>query len=85
MASWPLGKPHENRAAMDPATRDGVLDDPNTSETIANLANRMVTGWLGGFGAALSAERLRRYDLDRLEDDRVLARAFATGGRPILD
>lgn len=75
----------ENRAAMDPATRDGVLDDPNTSETIANLANRVVTGWLGGFGAALGAERLHRYDLDRIEDDRVLMRAFATNGRPSLE
>jgi uncharacterized protein (DUF362 family) len=72
----------ENRAAMDPGKRDGVFDDPNTSETIANLANRVVTGWLGGFGAAFRAERLQRYDLDRIEDDRVLARAFATSGRP---
>ncbi len=29
--------------------------------------------------------KLRRYDLDRIEDDRVLARAFATGGRPTLE
>jgi uncharacterized protein (DUF362 family) len=75
----------ENRAAMAPAERDGFVDDPNTSETIVNLANRMITHWLGGFGAALRAERLRRYDLNRLEDDRVLLRAFATTGRPGLD
>jgi uncharacterized protein (DUF362 family) len=75
----------ENRAAMAPAERDGFVDDPNTSETIVNLANRMITRWLGGFGEALRAERLQRYDLNRLEDDRVLMRAFATTGRPGLD
>ncbi len=75
----------ENRAAMVPSERDGLLDDPNTSETIVNLANRMITNWLGGFGEALRAERLRRFDLSRLEDDRVLMRAFATTGRPGLD
>jgi uncharacterized protein (DUF362 family) len=75
----------ENRAAMDPTERDGVFDDPNTSQTIVNLANRLITRWLGGFGEARRAERLRRYDLNRLEDDRVLMRAFATTGRPGLD
>ncbi|MCP5055329.1 MAG: DUF362 domain-containing protein [bacterium] len=75
----------ENRAAMDPATRDGVFDDPNSSELYANLANRMVTTWLGGIGEAFRMERLRRHDLNRIEDDRVLARAFATGGRPTLE
>ncbi len=75
----------ENRAVMTPAERDGPFDDPNTSETIVNLANRMITRWLGGFGEALRAERLRPYDLSRLEDDRVLMRAFATTGRPGLE
>jgi len=75
----------ENRASMDPAERDGFLDDPNTSETLVNLVNRMITRWLGGFGEAFRAERLRRYDLNRLEDDRVLMRAFAATGRPGLD
>ncbi|MCP3982951.1 MAG: DUF362 domain-containing protein [bacterium] len=75
----------EHRAAMDPSQRDGAFDDPNSSATMANLANRMVVGWLGGFGAALGAERLRPHDLERIEDDRVLARAFATGGRPTLE
>jgi uncharacterized protein (DUF362 family) len=75
----------ENRAAMAPAEREGFVDDPNTSETLVNLANRMITHWLGGFGEALRAERLRRYDLNRLEDDRVLMRAFATSGRPGLE
>jgi uncharacterized protein (DUF362 family) len=75
----------ENRAAMVPAERDGVIDDPNTSEMLVNIANRMITRWLGGFGEALRTERLKRYDLDKLEDDRVLMRAFATTGRPGLD
>jgi hypothetical protein len=75
----------ENRATMAPAERDGFIDDPNTSETIVNLANRLITRWLGGFGEAFRAERLHRYDLNRIEDDRVLMRAFATTGRPGLD
>ena len=75
----------ENRAAMDPAQREGMLDDPNTSETFVNIANRVVNLWLGGVGAAFGAERLRRYDIERIEDDRVLLRAFATGGRPVLE
>ena len=80
-----LGWLLENRAGMRPAERDGLLDDPNTSETIVNLVNRMITRWLGGFGEAFRAERLRRYDLNRIEDDRVLVRAFTTGGRPGLE
>jgi uncharacterized protein (DUF362 family) len=80
-----LGWLIENRSTMNPATRDGVLDDPNTSEMLVNMTNRMITSWLGGFGEAFRAERLRRYDLNRLEDDRVLARAWATHGRPGLD
>ncbi len=74
----------ENRAAMDPSERDGPIDDPNTSTTIANFANRIVTAMLGGLRQALRAERLRRYDLNRIDDDRVIRRAFATGGRPTL-
>ena len=46
----------------------------------------MVTVWLGGFGQALRAERLKRYDLNHIADDRVLQRAFrAFGGIPQLE
>lgn len=66
---------------------EGVLNDPNQSETIVNLMNRVVTLWLGGgLGGALSAETLERYDLDSVWSDRVLRAAFRIkGGVPSLD
>jgi len=80
--SWLL----ENRAALPRAQREGPIDDPNTSQAVVNVANRVVTGMLGGFGAALSAERLERYDLDTLWDDRILRRAFDVfGGVPRIE
>jgi len=80
--SWLL----ENRAALPRAQREGPIDDPNTSQALVNLANRAVTGMLGGIGAALSAERLERYDLDTVWDDRILSRAFEVfGGVPRVE
>src|SRR6185369_15613865 len=70
----------EGRRATPPGKREGLLDDPNGSTTFVNMANRVVTAWLGGLGEAMRMERLTRYDLDSVWDDRVLARAFATGG-----
>ncbi|MEW6271115.1 MAG: DUF362 domain-containing protein [Thermodesulfobacteriota bacterium] len=70
----------EGRAATPESERTGLLDDPNQSGTFVNLANRIVTTWLGGLGEALRAERLERYDLATIWDDRVLARAFQTAG-----
>jgi len=76
----------ENRAAMPAHERDGMIDDPNTSSAFVNVANHVVAGWLGGFGAALKTEWLTRYDLDRVWDDRVLHRAFEVfGGVPRID
>jgi hypothetical protein len=75
----------EGRAATPAARRDGLLDDPNQSGTFVNLANRVVTAWLGGLGEALRMEPLERYDLARVWDDRVLGRAFATGGVPQVE
>lgn len=68
----------EGRAATPEPERTGLLDDPNQSGTFVNFANRIVTTWLGGLGEALRAERLERYDLNTIWDDRVLARAFQT-------
>jgi uncharacterized protein (DUF362 family) len=80
--SWLL----ENRAALPRAEREGPIDDPNTSQALVNVANRVVTGMLGGIGAALSAERLERYDLDTVWDDRILRRAFDVfGGVPRVE
>ena len=70
----------EGRALLPPGARRGLFDDPNSSEAFVNAANRIVTHWLGGLGQALRAQRLRRYDLDTVWDDRVLRRAFANAG-----
>lgn len=67
--------------------RDSVVDDPNRSELVVNLANRMVNVWLdGGVSSLFTAETLERYDMDMIWDDRVLARAFEiSGGVPHLE
>lgn len=76
----------ENRSQLAPGVRDGVTTDPNTSGLAVNLMNRVVTNWLGGFGEALRADSLERYDLERITDDRVLRRAFRSfGGIPTLE
>lgn len=76
----------ETRGGVPAAHKDGVLDDPNQSGVFVDLSNRIVTNWLGGARAALTAETLPRYDLDEVWDDRVLrhaARAF--GGVPRVE
>jgi uncharacterized protein (DUF362 family) len=75
----------EGRAATPASARDGLFDDPNRSTAFVNMANRVVTGWLGGLGAVMRMEHLARYDLERVWDDRVLGRAFATGGVPKVE
>ncbi len=70
----------EGRLATPQSLREGLIDDPNESTLVVNLANRIVTAWLGGVGQALSAQHLVRYDLGSVWDDRVLRRAFVTGG-----
>jgi uncharacterized protein (DUF362 family) len=60
--------------------------DPNTSQTIASPANRYIVGLLGGIGHAIGAEKLIRYDLNEISDDRTLNRAYELfGGRPRVD
>jgi uncharacterized protein (DUF362 family) len=74
------------RAEIPPGKRSGLIDDPNSVASFVDFSNRIVTGWLGGIGAALGAERLRRFDLPSVWHDRVLARAFANaGGVPRLE
>ncbi|MBU1156862.1 MAG: DUF362 domain-containing protein, partial [Proteobacteria bacterium] len=41
----------------------GMFSDPNSSQLVANLANHMVAGMLGGAGAALTAQALTRQNL----------------------
>jgi uncharacterized protein (DUF362 family) len=76
----------EGRAATPEGQRTGPLDDPNESTMFVNFANRIVTAWLGGMGEAMRMERLTRYDMATIWDDRVLRRAFhATGGVPRVE
>ncbi len=80
--SWLLS----TRAGIPEADRAGLMDDPNTSRTIVNLANRMVNVWLGGLGKAFTAERLEPWPATDVWNDRVLRRAFeTTGGVPPVD
>jgi uncharacterized protein (DUF362 family) len=72
----------ENRA-LAPAENKKGSDDPYTSQLIVSIANKVVTMWLGGIGAMLSAEKLTRHDIGSIWDDRVLNRAYELlGGTP---
>jgi uncharacterized protein (DUF362 family) len=68
------------RLAIPEAKRDGLFDDPNGSQTFVNVANRVVTYYLGGMGEATRMQSLPRYDLEGVFDDRVLRRAFELAG-----
>lgn len=70
----------ESRRATPDGARDGFMDDPNGSQTFVDMANRVVTYWLGGAGAAWRTQSLPRYDLATVWDDRVLRRAYAMAG-----
>ncbi len=66
-----------------PAGRKNMLFDPNLSQTLVSPVNRVVVGWLGGIGPALTADKLTRCDLNQISDDRTLNRAYEIlGGRP---
>ncbi len=74
------------RAGVPESLKDGLMEDPNQSGLFVDFANRVVNHWLGGFGAALTAQRLPRYDLARVWDDRVLHHAaVAFGGVPRVE
>jgi uncharacterized protein (DUF362 family) len=70
------------RSETPPGART-ALNDPNRSQAIVSPANRYVVGMLGGIGQAITAEKLIRYDLNDISDDRTLNRAYELfGGRP---
>ena len=69
----------ENRALAPGGEKKGS-SDPYTSQMIVSIANKVVTKWLGGIGAALSAEKLTRHDIGAIWDDRVLNRAYHLWG-----
>jgi uncharacterized protein (DUF362 family) len=49
--------------------------DPYQSQLIVSIGNRLVVRWLGGLDAAVTAQGLKRHDIDTIWDDRVLNRA----------
>ena len=72
----------ENRSILPAAERGGFMD---TSRLIPQLANRIVTGWLGGWGAALASETINKNSINAIWDDRVLARSYELfGGVPVV-
>jgi hypothetical protein len=76
----------ETRDSVPENLKDGLMDDPNRSGVFVDFANRVVNHFLGGVGAALTAESLARYDLERVWDDRVLRHAaIAFGGVPRVE
>ena len=76
----------DTRQSLPADEREGSLDDPATSAVFPQIVNRVVTSFLGGTGAALSAEWLGRSDVDSPWSDRVLRRAFElSGGVPRVE
>lgn len=76
----------ENRRTLTAAERGGPMDDPFDSGPIPDFGNRVVVGWLGGFGDALSAEGLKRHSFETPWEDRVLGRAYElAGGVPRIE
>jgi len=76
----------QTRATVPEHLKSGMFDDPNQSRVFVNVANRVVSYWLGGVRAALTTEMLTRYDLDQVWDDRVLRyAAVAFGGVPRVE
>ncbi len=70
----------ETRNQIPADRKNGFLDN---SPLVAGLANRWVVGKLGGWGPALSADRLIKNNLMAIGDDRVLNQAYRIfGGRP---
>jgi uncharacterized protein (DUF362 family) len=76
----------ENRRTLTAAERGGPIDDPFDSGPLPDFGNRVVVGWLGGFGTALSAEGLQRHSFETPWEDRVLQRAYEiTAGVPRIE
>jgi uncharacterized protein (DUF362 family) len=70
----------ENRCAIPESEKDGFID---TSKVVPRFANRMVVGWLGGWGQALTSETFHKNTLNAVWDDPVLNHAYEVlGGVP---
>ncbi len=72
----------ENRGVIPASERDGFID---TSKVVPRIANHVVTGWLGGWGAALASETMTKNSISTIWDDRVLTRSHDLfGGVPAV-
>jgi uncharacterized protein (DUF362 family) len=70
----------QNRCAIPDAEKNGFMD---TSKVVARFANRLVVGWLGGWGQALTSETFHKNTLNTVWDDPVLNHAYEVfGGVP---
>jgi len=62
-----------------------ALTDPSSSRFVSNMANRVVSGILGGWKWAFSAEDMENSPLPNIWRDRTLMRAFELmGGIPTI-
>jgi uncharacterized protein (DUF362 family) len=59
-----------------------ALTDPSGNQFVSNLANRVVTGILGGWKWGFSAETMEHSPLPNIWRDRTLQRAFELMGGP---
>ncbi|MEX1229619.1 MAG: DUF362 domain-containing protein [Planctomycetaceae bacterium] len=72
----------EHRHTVAPELVEGFID---TSPLVAEIGNRWVVGKLGSPPSALTAEHLRKQELQTIWDDRVLNQAYRIfGGIPDL-
>jgi uncharacterized protein (DUF362 family) len=70
----------ENRVSIPETEKNGFMD---TSNMVPWFANRVVTGWLGGWGQAVSSEAFHKNPLSNVWDDVALNRAYEIyGGVP---
>jgi uncharacterized protein (DUF362 family) len=70
----------ENRRTIPDSEKNGFMD---TGKVPPKFANRMVVGWLGGWGQALTSEPFNKDTLNSVWDDRALNHAYEVfGGVP---
>jgi len=67
----------ESRLAIPETEKNGFMD---TSKLFASIANRVLVGWLGGWGEALTSENLCKSALNAIWDDPVLNHAYEVLG-----
>jgi uncharacterized protein (DUF362 family) len=65
----------ENRKLAPEEEKKGTKDWYK-SQMMVSLGTRVVVNWLGGFGSAMTVEKLTRNDINTVWDDRVLNRAY---------